>query len=389
MIERDEFGPEKVLEVYDPGAGMHGFLVIDNTALGPGKGGIRITSSVTAEEVYRLARTMTWKNALAEIPFGGAKSGIVAEVRGLTYEAKKSLIQSFARAIRPLSPSLYIAGPDVGTGQEEMCWYAETNGSLKSCTGKPANMCVKPGEECGIPHEFGSTGFGVAYSAAEAVTFLKLNIKDTTVAIEGFGNVGTFVARHLSELGARVVAASDRKGTIYNEQGLEVETLIKLKEKTGSVINYKPGIVLTATELLELKVDILVPAALSDVITPKNVDKVKAKLIVEGSNIPMTPDIEEILHKKGILVIPDFVANAGGVISSYAEYRGYNPKRMFEMVKRKVRKNTRIVLEYARDKGMKPRDAAMEIAVERVRKAMKCRLEAGVAGPRPTKLVRR
>lgn len=376
MIERDEFGPEKVLEVYDPGVGMHGFLVIDNTALGPGKGGIRMTSNVTTEEVFRLARTMTWKNALAEIPFGGAKSGIVAETKGLTIETKKALIQSFARAIKPLSPSIYIAGPDVGTGQEEMRWYAEANGSLKSCTGKPAGMCVKPGQECGIPHEFGSTGFGVAHSAAEAAAFLGLNIKGAAVAIEGFGNVGSFAAKYLSALGARVIAVSDSKGTFYNEGGLEVETLIKIKEVTGSVINYKSGTVLPTKELFELKVDILIPAALSDAITSENVDKVKAKLIVEGSNIPMTPDTEEILHKKGILIVPDLVANAGGVISSWAEYRGYNPKRMFETVERKVKNNTRIVLEYARDKGIKPRDAAMEIAVERVRKAMAHRAEA-------------
>ena len=379
MIKRDEFGPEKVLEVYDPGVGMHGFLVIDNTALGPGKGGIRMTFGVTAEEVYRLARTMTWKNVLAEIPFGGAKSGIVAEVHGLSIEAKKSLIQAFARAIRPLSPSLYIAGPDAGTGQEEMRWYVEANGSPKSCTGKPADMCVNPRQECGIPHELGSTGLGVAHSADEAVTFLGLNIKDVTVAIEGFGNVGTFVANHLSELGARVVAVSDRKGTIYNEKGLEVESLIKLKEETGSVINYRPGKVLTTAELFELEVDVLIPAALSDVITPLNVDRVKARVVVEGSNIPMSPDIEEVLHKKGILVVPDFVANAGGVISSYAEYMGYSSRGMFDIVERRVKRNTRLVLEYGRYKGMKPRDAAMEIAVERVRGAMASRLEAGGA----------
>ncbi|HHT9121118.1 MAG TPA: Glu/Leu/Phe/Val family dehydrogenase [Candidatus Hypogeohydataceae bacterium YC41] len=375
MIEWDEFGPEKVLEVYDPVMGMHGFLVIDNTALGPGKGGIRMTSSVTVQEVFRLARTMTWKNALAKIPFGGAKSGIVAEPREITAETRKALIQSFARAIKPLSPSLYIAGPDVGTGQEDMRWYAEANGSLKSCTGKPAEMCVKPGEECGIPHEFGSTGFGVVHSAAETISFLGLNIKDITVAIEGFGNVGSFVARHISVLGARVVAVSDRKGTVYNEAGLEIETLIKRKEATGSVTNYKPGTVLPTKELFELKVDILIPAALSDVITSENVNKIKARLIVEGSNIPMTPNMEEILHKKGILVVPDLVANAGGVISSYAEYRGYNPKKMFEMVERKIKNNTRTVLEHARSKGIKPRDAAMEIAVERVRKATRLRRE--------------
>jgi glutamate dehydrogenase/leucine dehydrogenase len=376
MMERDEFGPEKVLEVYDPGVGMRGFLVIDNTALGPGKGGIRMTSSVTVEEVYRLARTMTWKNALAEIPFGGAKSGIVAEPREFTVEKRKELVQSFARAVKPLSPSLYVAGPDVGTGQEEMRWYAEANGSLKSCTGKPADICVKPGQECGIPHEFGSTGFGVAYSAAEAALFSELRLEGATVAIEGFGNVGSFAARYLSGLGARVVAASDRKGTIYNEGGLEVETLVRIKEETGSVVNYKPGDVLPAKELLGLKVDILIPAALSDVITSENVDGVRARLIVEGSNIPMTPEIEEALHRKGILVVPDFVANAGGVISSYAEYRGYNPKRMFDIVERKIRKNTRTVLEHAREKGIKPRDAAMEVAVERVREAMTQKLEA-------------
>ncbi|MEK7822411.1 MAG: glutamate dehydrogenase, partial [Planctomycetota bacterium] len=230
-----------------------------------------------------------------------------------------------------------------------------------------------------IPHELGSTGLGVAHSAAEAVAFLGLNIKDVTAAIEGFGNVGSFAARYLSELGARVVAVSDRKGTIYNEKGLEVESLIKLKEETGSVINYIPGKVLTTGELFELDVDVLIPAALSDVITPLNVNKVKARVVVEGSNIPMSPYTEEVLHKKGILVVPDFVSNAGGVISSYAEYMGYSSRGMFDIVERRVKKNTRAVLEYGKDKGMKPRDAAMEIAVERVREAMASRLEAGGA----------
>ncbi len=370
MIERDEFGPEKVLEVYDPKVQMHAFLVIDNTALGVGKGGIRMASNVTAEEVYRLARTMTWKNALAEIPFGGAKSGIVAEPRGLYEETKKALIQSFARAIKSLSPSHYVAGPDVGTGQEEMRWYAEANGSLKSCTGKPANMCVKPGQECGIPHEFGSTGFGAAQSALEAASFIGLDVKGASVAIEGFGNVGSFVAKYFLELEAKVVAVSDRKGTIYNDKGLALEQIIKKKEETGSVINYKPGIILSPEEVFELSVDVLVPAALSDVITTENVDKVKARLVVEGSNLPIAPDIEEILHKKGILVVPDIIANAGGVISSYAEYRGHNPKQMFDIVRRKIRRNTQMVLKYAKEKNLKPRDAAMHIAMDRVRRAM-------------------
>ncbi|MFQ5861609.1 MAG: Glu/Leu/Phe/Val dehydrogenase [Candidatus Brocadiales bacterium] len=370
MIEFDKFGPEKVLEVYEPRSGLHGFLVIDNTALGPGKGGIRMTSAVTVEEIFRLARTMTWKSALAGIPFGGAKSGIVAEPKKLALEEKKALVEAFARALKPLSPKLYIAGPDAGTGMEEMRWYAEANGCLTSCTGKPADMCVKSGEKCGIPHEFGSTGFGAAQAALEAANHIGMDIKGATVAVEGFGNVGTFVAKYLCELGAQVVAVSDRKGTIYNEKGLDAEGLLRVKKSTGSVVNYTPGGVLQGKDIFELEVDILVTAALSDVITGENVDRVRAGIVVEASNIPMEPETEGVLFKRGVLVVPDFVANAGGVISSYAEYKGYNPKQMFKTVETKVRKNVRLVLQTSREKKQKPRDVALDIAKERVQRAM-------------------
>ncbi|MEE9199949.1 MAG: Glu/Leu/Phe/Val dehydrogenase [Candidatus Brocadiales bacterium] len=370
MIEFDEFGPEKVLRVYEPKSGLHGFLVIDNTALGPGKGGIRMTSTVTVDEVFRLARTMTWKCALSEIPFGGAKSGIVAEPGGLTTKEKKALMQGFARALKPLCPGQYIAAPDVGTGKDEMRWYAEANGSMSSCTGKPATMCVKAGEQCGIPHEFGSTGFGAAYAALEAARHIGLDMEGATVAVEGFGNVGTFVMQHLHDMGAKVVATSDRKGVIYDEKGLDPKELLRVKVSTGSVVNHKPGRVLKGKDLFTLGVDILVPAALSDVITGENVNKVRAKIVVEASNIPMKPEMEEVLFKRGVLVVPDFVANAGGVISSYAEYKGYHPKQMFKTVETKLRRNVKLVLDMSRKKGRKPRDVAMEIAVERVREAM-------------------
>lgn len=373
MIEFDEFGPEKVLEVYEPKVKLHGFLVIDNTALGPGKGGIRMTPTVSAEEVFKLARTMTWKSALAEIPFGGAKAGIVAEPKALPQEERKALIQGFARALKPLSPSLYIAGPDVGTSMEEMRWYAEANGRLASCTGKPADMCVKPGVKCGIPHEFGSTGFGVAHAVVEAAGFIGLDIKGATLAVEGFGNVGTFVIRHLTEQGARLVAVSDRKGAIHNPEGLDPKRLIEVKESTGSVVNYTPGQGIPGKELFELKVDILIPAAMPEVINRENVGRVQARMVAEASNIPMSPDIEEVLYKRDVLVIPDFVANAGGVISSYAEYRGYNPKKMFDIVRRKIVKNVRQVLKSSRERNIKPRDAALEITKERVRKAMEAK----------------
>ncbi len=370
----DEFGPEKVIEVYDTKIGLKGVLVIDNTARGPGKGGIRMTPTVDVEEVFRLARTMTWKCALADLPFGGAKSGIIADVKRLKKDQKKAIIQGFARALKPVSPKHYIAAPDVNTAEEEMQWYAEANGSWKSCTGKPSNVCMKafgkPGEKCGIPHEFGSTGFGVAHAAAVAVHHKDMNIKNAKIAIEGFGNVGTFAADHLQRLGAKIVAVSDSKGTIYNEQGMDVKKLEDVKKTTGSVINYKPGKILKNEEIFSLPVDILIPSAMADSINKGNSGKIKAKVIVEGANIPMIVDIENELQKRGVLVVPDFVANAGGVISSYAEYRGYNPKDMFSLVERKIKYNTRHVLDRAKKERKTPREAGMEIAVERVRKAM-------------------
>ncbi|MEM1586168.1 MAG: Glu/Leu/Phe/Val dehydrogenase dimerization domain-containing protein [Candidatus Bathyarchaeia archaeon] len=173
----DEWGPEKVLQVYDPRTQMRGILVIDNTALGPGKGGIRMTPTVDVEEAFRLARTMTWKCALAELPFGGAKSGIIADPKKISKEEKISLIRAFAMAIKPLSPSQYIAGPDINTGEEEMAVYAMANGNLSSCTGKPANMCVRPGEKCGIPHEYGSTAYGVFHATMVASEHVGLDLK--------------------------------------------------------------------------------------------------------------------------------------------------------------------------------------------------------------------
>ena len=371
----DEFGPEKVIEVYDSSVGLKGILVIDNTSRGPGKGGIRMTPTVDVEEVFRLARTMTWKCALADLPFGGAKSGIIADVKRLNKEQKKAIIQAFARALKPLSPKQYIAAPDVNTAEEEMKWYAEANGSWKSCTGKPANVCMKlfgqPGEKCGIPHEFGSTGLGVAHATAIACKHKGIEIKNATVAIEGFGNVGTFASEYLQKFGAKIVAVSDSKGAVYNEDGIDVKKLEDVKKLTGSVVNYKPGKVLKNEDLFSLPVDIIIPSALPDTINKGNMNAIKSKIIVEGANIPMTADIDNELHKHGILVVPDFVANAGGVISSYAEYRGYNPKDMFALVERKIKQNTKLILEKAKKERMKPRDAAMSIAVERVRSAMK------------------
>jgi glutamate dehydrogenase/leucine dehydrogenase len=362
----DEWGPEKVLQVYDPKTGMRGSLVIDNTALGPGKGGIRMTPTVDVEENFRLARAMTWKCALADLPFGGGKGAIVANPKEMTKEQKMQIVRAYSLALKPVCPSQYVSAPDVNTGEEEMRVFAETNGSMKACTGKPADIG-------GIPHELGSTGFGVFHSTLVAAEHFGINIKNSTVAVEGFGNVGSFTVKFLSEVGAKIVAVSDSKGVIYNPDGIDFNQLFKVKKETSSVINYKPGNVLKNEEIFELPVDILTPGALPDVIHEKNFKKVKAKIIVEAANIPMNVDIERRLEERGILIVPDFVANAGGVISSYVEYIGGTAEQMFKTVEDKIKKNTKIVLEHAKKEKMFAREAALEIAQKRVREAMQKR----------------
>jgi glutamate dehydrogenase (NAD(P)+) len=177
------------------------------------------------------------------------------------------------------------------------------------------------------------------------------------------------VTKYLTQIGVKVVAVSDSNGCVYNLEGLEYEKLFKVKTETQSVINYKPGKVLENKEIFELPVDILIPAALSDVITKDNASRVKAKIIVEAANIPVKPEIEEFLRNNGVLVLPDILANAGGVISSYAEYKGYNPKQMLKLVQRKIQRNTRTILEYAEKKHIGLRDAALNIAEERIFRA--------------------
>jgi len=363
MIKKDRFGPEKILKVGDKKTGMRGFLVIDNTALGPGKGGIRMTPTVTVEEVAKLARAMTWKNALADLPFGGAKSGIVADDKKITKEQKKMIVQAFSRALKPVCPSKYVAAPDMNMAEEEMRWFAEANGSSRACTGKPKDMG-------GLPHELGSTGFGVAHAAKVAIEHTGLDIKDITFAVEGFGNVGWFAAKFMTEWGARMVAASDSRGTVYNPEGLDFRTLARVKKEQITVTNYKSGEILSCEKIFELPVDVLIPAAIPNSINEKNWEKIQAKIIVEGSNIPVIPEIEEKLYKKGVLIVPDIVANAGGVISSYVEYIGGSEKHMFTLIEEKIKKNTKLVLDHTENKKCKPRSAALEIAKERVLEKM-------------------
>jgi len=358
-MEKDEFGPEQILEVSDEKVGMKGVVVIDNTKLGPGKGGIRMTPTVSVEEVAKLARAMTWKNALAELPFGGAKSGIIANSKELTTEQKKAIVEAFSRALKVVCPSKYIAAPDMYMPEQEMGWFAKANGDMKSCTGKPKELG-------GLPHELGSTGFGVFHAVRVGAEHLGMDLKNSTVAIEGFGNVGWFVAKHLSEFGAKIVAVSDSKGVIYDSEGIDFEELANVKKETRSVVNYRDKKV--DKSIIEIDADILVTAAVPDLIKEGDVDGLKFKLIVEGSNIPISSNVEEMCYKKGILVIPDFVANAGGVISSYVEYTNGTAEEMFKMVEEKIIKNTKIILENAKSKSIMPRQSAMEIAKQRIKR---------------------
>jgi glutamate dehydrogenase (NAD(P)+) len=363
MVSHDELGPEKILEVFDAKTGMHGFVVIDNTALGPGKGGIRMTPTVSIDEVAKLARAMTYKCSLAGLPFGGGKSGIEADPKKMTPEQKDAVIAAFSRALRVVCPKLYVSAPDINTAEHEMKVFAEANGSMKSCTGKPEEMG-------GIPHELGSTGFGVHHATCVAVKHLGLDLKNLTFAVEGFGNVGVFAAKYLTEKGAKLIATSDSKGVIYKPDGIDFNKLAEVKKQQGTVTAYPGGQVLKGEDIVGLDVDILITAAVPDLITEANKDSIKAKIVVEGSNIPTTPEIEEYLYKKGILVVPDFVANAGGVISSYVEYKGGRAEEMFKMVEKKVVKNTAQVLKTAKKQGVKPRDAAIHVALERIKKKM-------------------
>ena len=372
-IRKDIYGPECVLTIRDPKIGMKGFLVIDNTALGPGKGGIRMTPNVTAEEVFRLARTMTWKNALAGIPFGGAKAGIVWT--GGSVALKKTFITSFAHAISPFIPSRYIGGPDVNTGEREMAWIARELKEWSAVTGKPARFCTKERgkKKCGLPHELGSTGFGVAHSARIAARTLGIDIRGARVAIEGYGNVGSFTLTHLQMMGAKIVAVSNRDCVLYNERGIDGARLAAIKKKTGSIKNYEPAQKLPHKEIFGLPVDILIPAAVSDVIDESNKSEVRAKIIVEAANIPMSEAIEDELAKKGILIVPDFVANAGGVISSWAESKGIGAKNMFRAVEEKISRSTETVLDNALCMRENPRVSARKAAEKIVERAIKNR----------------
>lgn len=366
----DRWGPENVVQVYNPQLGVQGVLVIDNTALGPGKGGIRVSPTVTPLEVFRLARGMTWKCALADIPFGGAKSGIRVDPFKVD---KIKVIEAFAKLIAPYVPHKYIAAPDMNVGEKEIEAFVIAVGDLKGATGKPEKLG-------GIPHELGTTGFGVGVSLETSLLMignkigLSENLEGVRVAIQGFGNVGIGIAKYLAKKGAKIVAINDLWGCAYNKNGIDIEKAEKHSYATNekqSIKNYKDAEIVPRDDIIKVDCDVFIPCACGDFITKENESFLKAKLIIEGANNAVTPDAEHSLYKRGVIVIPDFLANAGGVIGSYAEIKRMSVEEAFLLIESKIKVNTTTVLEGHISSGCTPRKIAKKLAEKRILSAMK------------------
>jgi glutamate dehydrogenase/leucine dehydrogenase len=352
----DALGPAKVVHFHEPSSGLRAMVVVDNVARGVSIGGVRMAADLTTEEVLRLARAMTLKNAGADLAHGGGKAGIVADPRT---PGKERLVRAFARAIRDLVD--YIPGPDMGTDESCMGWIWDEIGRS---VGLPRALG-------GIPlDEIGATGLGLATAAEVAAEFCGLDLARATLAVEGFGNVGRHAARFLAERGVTLVAVSDSRGAVHDAAGIDVGELSRAKASSGSVTGYGRGRKISQQELFAVPCDILIPAARPDCIHEDNAETIQAKLILEGANIPATPRAETRLRERGVLCVPDFIANAGGVICAAVEHRGGTESQALAEVTEKIRRNTREVLERARSDGVEARAAAVAMARARVEEAM-------------------
>jgi glutamate dehydrogenase/leucine dehydrogenase len=353
----DALGPRKLVHVWEPSLRLRAVVVVDNVACGPAIGGVRMAPDVSTEEAVRLARAMTLKNSAAGLAHGGGKSVIFGDPRMPAAE-KERVIRAFACAIRDLVE--YIPGPDMGTDERCMAWMQDEIGRA---VGLPPALG-------GIPlDEIGATGFGLAAAADVAAEAARVRLDGARVAVQGFGAVGKHAARFLALRGARLIAAADSKGTLVHPPGIDVARLIALRAEGKSVVDYPEGEKRAPEAVVDVECEIWIPAARPDVIREANVGRLRARLVLEGANIPITPAAESTLHAKGVLVVPDFIANAGGVICAAVEYHGGTQKQAFEAIEEKIRANTRRVLEESQRAGIPPRAAALALAEERVRAA--------------------
>lgn len=357
----DEIGPAKIIHIYEPAAGLKGILVVDNVAMGPSIGGVRIAMDVSIDECFRLARAMTFKNAAAGLSHGGGKMVIYGDPK-MPKDQKQQLMRAAAVSLR--NEESYIFGPDMGTDEECMAWVRDENGRSVGL----------PSELGGIPlDEIGATGWGIRHATEIALRYQNFDLKNATVVIQGFGSVGKHAARFLFEQGVKLIAANDSHGTIYNPEGLDILALFKLKDEGKSVVDYPDGKRLEQDKIIDIECDIWIPAARPDVIHEDNVHRLKTRLIVEGANIPITHGAERQLYERGIICIPDFIANAGGVICAAMEYHGATVNTAMQTIEEKVRHNTEKVLKISLEQNIQPREAAIQMATQRVTKAMSLR----------------
>jgi glutamate dehydrogenase (NAD(P)+) len=352
----DELGPAKVvfLRLH---TGARAIVVIDNVALGPSIGGTRMRADITADEVARLARAMTIKNAVARLPHGGGKSGI-ALPPDLAPTEHERVIRAFAQAIGELTD--YVPGPDMGTTEISMAFVYDEIGRA---VGLPSVLG-------GIPlDELGATGFGLAICAEALNEAHVLPLVGARIVIQGFGAVGSSAAKELARRGAIVIAVSDIQGATVNPDGLDVAALIEHKRAARSVSGFPGGTAAPRDDILAYPCDILIPAAQPDVVTADNAPKISAKVVLEGANIPITLKAEAELHSRGILCVPDVVANAGGVICAAAEYRGAGRAEAFAEIEEKIRDATTELVDRIRIAEPTPRQAAHQMAHEHLREA--------------------
>jgi glutamate dehydrogenase (NAD(P)+) len=357
-----------------------GYRVQHNAARGPYKGGIRFHPDVDLDEVRALAELMTWKTAIAGIPFGGAKGGVNVAPGDLEPKERQAVARSFMDKIeKVLGPTRDIPAPDVGTNAQTMAWlmdeYGKLHGHTPACvTGKPIPLEGSYGREA-------ATGRGVVYMFREAAPELDLQPSQTKFVVQGFGNVGSWAARIMQQLGATLVGASDASGAIQAEGGINADELAKVTAEEGSVVDYEGEGVerIDPDDLLALECDVFIPAALGGMIHKQNADRLRCRMIVEGANSPTTPAADEILTDKGILVVPDVMANAGGVVVSYFEWVQnlqhfrWDEREVNDRLGRIMRKAFREVSARCRDHDGPMRIAAYELGIERVVEAAKMR----------------
>jgi glutamate dehydrogenase/leucine dehydrogenase len=357
-----------------------GFRSQHNDARGPYKGGIRYHPQVTVDEVKALSMWMTWKCAIADIPYGGGKGGIICNPKEMSNGELERMTRRYAYGIADIiGPHTDIPAPDVYTGGKEMAWIMDTFSALKGNYMQPEVITGKPLAIGGSLGRNEATGRGLSFTVREAAKKLKVNMKNATVAVQGFGNAGQFASQFVEEQGAIVIAASDSKGGVYNKAGMSVQALRKHKEKTGSIAGFPGAKPITNEDLLETDCTILIPAALENQINGKNAKNIKAKIVAEAANGPTTPEADDIFYKNKTLVIPDILANGGGVTVSYFEWL-QNLRREYwteEEVNQKLDKNiTKAFLDIynTHDKySVNMRKASMVLAVNRVVEATEIR----------------